>query len=468
MSDLVAATLPRSTGGRTAVRQAHVLIIEDDPVFGKYLTVALGDARKEITLVATAREALQKLQGRLFDVVILDLRLPDARGTSLLRQIRAYDQRLEIVVLTGHPDVETAVQALKEGAYDYLTKPVERERLLRVIDRVIDNRMLRDEVRALRSQLAARLTQQEIVATSPAMLRVKELIAQVAPNGSNVVIDGETGTGKERVAAAIHNLSPRRDRPFVPVNCAAIPRELLESEFFGHVRGAFSGAIADQPGLFRSADGGTLFLDEVTELPPALQAKLLRVLQERQVRPVGSGKSYDVDVRIVAASSQPLDAAVRDGGIRQDFYYRLSVVNIRIPPLRERREDIPALTAHFLRQLNERFGRDLTGLSPAAMSALTAYDFPGNVRELEHLLERACALGARHEITLEDLPPLANGADCHGCSRIQQLADTERQAIVQALTVHGKDRDAAARSLGMSRRTLYRRLREFGLLGATH
>ena len=318
---------------------------------------------------------------------------------------------------------------------------------------------LREEVRSLRSRLGERLAARELVAASAAMREIKATLVAVAPTASSVLIEGETGTGKEVVAAAIHRLSPRREKPFLPINCGAIPSELLESELFGHVRGAFSGAVSDTPGLFRAAEGGTVFLDEVAELPLQLQVKLLRVLQERQVRPVGSTRSYPIDCRVVAATNRPLEEAVRTGQVRSDLYYRLNVVKVVLPPLRERKDDVPALVAHFLRDLNDRVGRRVRGVSPEAMEALLAYDFPGNVRELEHLLERALALGARDEIGLRDLPELTPR---RAPDEESPLERAERETILETLRRTGGDKDAAARELGISRRTLYRRLRDFG------
>jgi len=291
------------------------------------------------------------------------------------------------------------------------------------------------------------------------------MMVKVAATDSPVLIAGESGTGKELVAAGIHRLSPRSRGPFIPVNCGAIPADLLESELFGHVRGAFSGAVADTLGLFRSADGGTVFLDEVAELPAPLQVKLLRVLQEKEVRPVGSAKSHAVDVRVIAATNRRLEEAVREGSLRQDLFYRLDVVRVEIPPLRERKADIPALVAHFLHRFNRRFGREVTGIAPAAMAALMAHDFPGNVRELENLLERAYALGVGREITPGDLPPFSARPEAPpAAGELPTLAQAERTLILRALELYGHDKDRAARALGISRRTLYRRLKEYGLL----
>jgi len=332
--------------------------------------------------------------------------------------------------------------------------------------RLMERRFLRREVNALRSRLGEQLAVNELVGSSPAMQRIKDVIGKVAVTDSPVLIEGESGTGKELVAAAIHRLSARAKGPFIPVNCSAIPAELLESEFFGHVRGAFSGAVSDSVGLFRSAHSGTIFLDEVAELPPALQAKLLRVLQEMEVRPVGSTKAYTVSVRVIAATNRNLEEAVKDGSLRQDLYYRLNVVRVQMPPLRERKDDLSALIAHFLRRFNQRFRREVSGIAPEALAALQAFDFPGNVRELENLIERAYAMGARDHISLTDLPSLTLSARPAPISTrsLPTLAEVEKELILRALALHKNDKEQSARALGLSRRTIYRRLKEYGLL----
>lgn len=442
----------------------RVLVVEDDERVREVMAEALSAWEYEVATARTGTEALDLLRHRLFDTVLCDIRLPEMDGLELLREVRQRDPAVEVVMVTAYPAVSSAVEALKLGAYDYLAKPVSLNELRHLMARVAERRFLRREVSSLRSRLGEQLPS-EIVGASPQIERIRGLVARVAPTDSPVLIEGESGTGKDLVASALHRLSARRQGPFIPVNCGAVPAELLESEFFGHVRGAFSGAVADHLGLFRSASGGTLFLDEVTELPPALQVKLLRVLEEKQVRPVGSARTCAADVRVVAATNRPVEEAVREGVLRQDFFYRLNVVRIVMPPLRERAGDIPALVAYFLRQLNERFGRDVRGIAPDAMAALMAYDFPGNVRELLHLLERAYALGARSEITVADLPMLTGSALRLGRDReLPTLAQTERELILRALQVHGNDKERAARALGLSRRTIYRRLKQYGLL----
>ncbi len=443
----------------------RVLVVDDEESICALLRAALVSLGCDATSAHSGPEALELVKRQLFDVILLDIRMPGMDGLELLREIKRHDASIEVVMMTGYPEVSTAVEALKEGAYDYLSKPVNLDEFQHLLDRLTERRLLRQEVTSLRSQLGEQMAAKEMVVVSPFMERVQEMVVQVAGTDSPVLIEGESGTGKELVAAAIHRQSARGKGPFIPVNCGAIPADLLESELFGHVRGAFSGAVADALGLFRSAHGGTLFLDEVAELPSPLQVKLLRVLEDKEIRPVGSAKSYTVDVRIIAATNRRIDEAIREGAIRPDLFYRLNVVRIALPPLRERKDAIPALAAHFLRQLNQRFNRQVRGIAPEAMAALAAYDFPGNVRELENLLERSFALGAREEIRLADLPALAPALPAAATSQeLPTLAQVERELILRALQVHGNDKEAAARALGISRRTFYRRLKEYGLL----
>ena len=336
---------------------------------------------------------------------------------------------------------------------------------IRLLEVLTEQRRLRWDRSAFRAPRRESPAGRRLVHASPGMEQVMKAVAKTAPTDSPILIEGESGTGKELVASAIHDLSLRREGPFIPVDCTAIPGDLLESELFGHVRGAFSGAVADTLGLVRSAHGGTLFFDEVAELPIELQGKFLRFLQEKQIRPVGSIRTSSVDVRIIGATNRRLDEAVKAGSFRQDLFYRLNVVRIVIPPVRERKVDIPALTDHFIEQFNRRFQRAVKGVAPDAMAALMAYDFPGNVRELENLLERAYALGAREVIAPADLPPLSSPPpEALSLEDMPTVAQAERRLIFRALQVSGKDRDRAARILGISRRTLYRRLKHYGVL----
>src|SRR5438034_1653771 len=387
---------------------AKILVVDDESAILRLLREALTQWGYQVTSASSAAEALQALRGDMCDAVIPDLRVPEMNGLALLNEIKRHDEWVEVVVMPGYPTIASAVEALKVRAFDYLSKPLLLDELRHLMARMTERRFLRGEVHSLRARLGEELTVNELVGNSPPMQRVKEIIGRVAPTDSPVLIEGESGTGKELVAAAIHRLSPRARGPFIPVNCSAIPEDLLESEFFGHVRGAFSGAVSDTLGLFRGANDGTIFLDEVAELSPGLQVKLLRVLQEMLVRPVGSTKAHAVDVRVIAASNRDLDRSIADGRFRQDLYYRLNVVRVSLPPLRARRDDIPALVNHFLRRYNRRFRRDVKGITPDALAALAAYEFPGNVRELENVIERAFAMGAREQITFADLPTLGN------------------------------------------------------------
>src|SRR5262250_2094610 len=418
---------------------AKILVVDDERSILVLLKEALGQWGYNVTTVASATEALGMLKSELFDALITDIRMPDMSGLDLLREVKKQDESIEVVMMTGYPTIASAVQALKEGAYDYLSKPLILDELRHLMSRMMERKFLRGEIHTLRARLGEELTVNELVGGSVAMQRVKEIIGKVAVTDSPALIEGESGTGKELVAAAIHRLSARAKRPFLPVNCSAIPGDLLESEFFGHVRGAFTGAASDALGLFRGANEGTIFLDEIAELPPALQVKLLRVLQEMQVRPVGSTRAYPVDVRVIAATNRNLEKAMTEGEFRQDLFYRLNVIRITLPPLRERREDIPGLVNHFLRRFNRRFRRDVRGITPEALDALAAYEFPGNVRELENLLERAFAMGAREQITLADLPSLTvpiPGVVASAARALPTLADVEKDLILKALAMN--------------------------------
>lgn len=451
------------------VDPAKVLVVDDEKSILLLLSEALTQWGYHVTCTGTATEALELLRAELFDALLSDVRLPDMSGLELLREVRKQDEAIEVVMMTGYPTIAAAVQALKEGAYDYLSKPLILDELKHLMSRMMERKFLRGEIHTLRARLGEELTVNELVGASSPMHRVKDIIGKVAVTDSPVLVEGESGTGKELVAAAIHRLSARAKRPFIPVNCSAIPQDLLESEFFGHVRGAFSGAVADSLGLFRGADEGTIFLDEIAELSPSLQVKLLRVLQEMQVRPVGSTKAYPVDVRVIAATNRDLERAMTEGSFRQDLFYRLNVVRVVLPPLRDRREDIPALVSHFIRRFNKRFHRDVRGVAPEALAALSGYAFPGNVRELENLIERAYAMGVKEQITLADLPTLAGRAPVSAPAvttpeSIPSLVDVERELILKALSILKDDKEAAARALGISRRTIYRRLKEYGVL----
>src|SRR5262245_34628499 len=435
------------------VPTSRVLVVDDEKSILTLLEEALTQWGYQVTAAGTGAEALAALRTQVFDAALTDVRMPDMSGLDLLREIKKRDESIEVVIMTGYPTISSAVEALKEGAYDYLSKPLILDELRHLMQRLMERRFLRGEVQTLRMRLGEELTVNELIGGSASMVRVKEIIGKVAVTDSPVLIEGESGTGKELVAAASRRLSARAQGPFIPVDCSALPRDLLEAEFSGHVRGAFSGAVADALGLFRGANEGTIFLDEIAELPPELQVKLLRVLQEMQVRPVGSTKAFPVDVRVIAATNRNLEQAMKSGRFRQDLYYRLNVVRVSLPPLRSRREDIPALVNHFLRRYNRRFRRDVKGITPDALATLSSYDFPGNVRELENVVERAFAMGAREQITLTDLPPLGTGSVSTVATpqtgTVPRLADVEKDLILRALAFYKDDKEAAASALGI-------------------
>ena len=441
------------------MKQLQILVVDDETSIQEMLCDGLRSSGYEVAAVGGGSAALHLMKQRAFDVVLLDIHLRGMDGIAVLETLRADDPELDVVVMTGNPEMETAIQALRLGAYDYLIKPLNWENLRHLMKRIAERRSLRNEVRSLRERLSEKPAAAQLIGDSAPMQRVKEVLRKVASSDSVVLIEGESGTGKELYAGTIHQLSQRREGPFIPVNCGAIPDELMESEFFGHVKGAFSGAFRDVRGLFRSAQGGTLFLDEIVELPLHLQPKLLRVLQEKEVRPIGSAVSINTDVRIVAATNQDIEKAVEEGRFRQDLFFRLNVVRIEAPPLRRTKEDIPALIAHFFVRFNQSFGRSIEGISEKALAALMNYDFPGNVRELENLIERAYALGASSIVDIDDLPTLQSPLS----PKPGTLQHAELQTIRETLDRCNGDKGLAAQALGMSARTLYRRIKELGL-----
>jgi DNA-binding NtrC family response regulator len=449
------------------LRPFRILLIDDDPNVCHILQERLLLAGYDVCKAETGRGALQLIEKEVFDAALLDVRLPDMTGLQVLGELKRRDPGVDAVVMTGYPELETAIEAVRLGAYDYLTKPVEWVSLERLLQRVIERRYLRDEISMLRSRLADHPSPGvgEFIGMSPSILHLRDQIGKVGPTDTAVLIQGESGTGKELIAYAIHGLSHRKKKPFIPVRCAAIPSELIESEIFGHVRGAFPSANSDSLGLFRSAEGGTLFLDEIAELPMSVQPKLLRALQEKEVRPLGSAQSHRVDVRIVAATGQDLDAAVQAGKFRQDLYFRLNVVCLDAPPLRSIKEDIPLIAMHCIRKLNRRFARRVQSLAPAAMSALMAYDFPGNVRELENILERAYVRGAEDQISTADLPTMSSSSSrsSAGAAPGRTLSDLERELVAETLRANRNDKSKTAEALGMSERTLYRRIKKHGI-----
>jgi len=444
----------------------RILVVDDDGETCRFMRELLGEEGREIEMAESADEALARLDGGRFDLVLSDIHL-DAGGSGLdlLRAFKARDPEVEVVLISAFGTLETALEAVAAGAFDFVSKPVDIAQVRDVVGRALARRARAGEPRPA-AIAPAQLAPDGLVGRSGGMLAVYKQIALACSSPSPVLVAGETGTGKELVARAIHRHGPRGSRPFVPINCGALPEGLLESELFGHVRGAFTGAVADKKGLFEQAHGGTLFLDEVGEMSPALQVRLLRTLELGELRPVGGSRVLTVDARVIAATHRDLEQAVREGGFRQDLFYRLNVLTVRVPPLRERREDVPLLAAHFLAGFAAR-GHATASLTPAAAAALAAHDWPGNVRELENTLERL-AVGARGgTIDVGDLP----GSFHRRPARLEEplfaglptLEEMEKRYLRHVLAEVKGNRSRAAELLGIDRRTLYRMAERFGL-----
>ncbi|HUO26978.1 MAG TPA: sigma-54 dependent transcriptional regulator [Candidatus Aquilonibacter sp.] len=414
----------------------------------------------------SAEHAYRLLQMHTIDAVLLDLRLPGAGGLEALRQIKTQRPEALVIVVTGYATVQSAVQAMKHGAYDYVTKPFSMDELKLLLERMAGHLRLKTENRMLREKVKSKQGYGAIVGRSPEMEKLYRIIAKAANSSHPVLILGESGTGKEMVARSIHYSGPFRDKPFIPVDCGSLVPTLIESELFGYVKGAFTGANQAKDGLLAIAEGGTVFLDEVGELPVDLQAKLLRAIQEKEIRPVGSTRRIPINVRILAATNRDLEQAVMEGAFRRDLYFRLNVLSLRIPPLRERREDIPLLIAHFIERL-ARSSMQEKILGDEAYKALLAYDWPGNVRELENCLERTWAFTSGPAIHLPDLPPaIANlqvnaPSNGDGHNKIIPMAELEKQTILNAIAELNGDKLQAARLLGIGKTTLYRKLKDY-------
>ena len=450
----------------------RIVVVDDEPAQRELIGGFLMKQGHEIFPAASGAEALAHVKDRQVDLVLSDCRMPGMSGPELLLGIKAVNPEVPLILMTAYATVETAVQAMKDGAADYLTKPLDLEELLIRLARVAEQSRLRSEVRDLQARLVERHRLEGIIGESGRMQEVLALAKRVAPSDATVLIRGESGTGKELIARAIHFNSPRASGPLVNLNCAALPEQLLESELFGHEKGAFTGAVGQRKGRFEQADGGSIFLDEIGDLSPALQVKLLRVLQERQFERVGGNRTLTVNVRVLAATHRELERAMREGTFRDDLYYRLNVVTIQIPPLRERREDISLLLDHFLRKFAAKNRRDVTGLTAAARDALLKYDYPGNVRELENIVERAILLCRGRVIDLEDLPATVRPGQRSAGEPLPKdlpgvLADIERQAIESALERSGGVQTQAAEALGISERVLRYKMKKYGLEGRT-
>jgi DNA-binding NtrC family response regulator len=451
----------------------QILVVDDDSSLRRVMKLQLEEAGYDVSVAYDGDDAWSMLQElKEPQLVITDLRMPTT-GLELLKRITQASMNSTVIVVTAFGTVETAVEAMKLGAYDYVTKPLDFDALILVVHRAMERQNLLEEVRVLRSALDQRYGFEGIIGKAKSFLRVLDQAARVAQHDTTVLIQGETGTGKELVARAIHHNSRRSTRPFIPINCGAIPRDLVESELFGYIKGAFTGALANKPGRIESADGGTLFLDEVGELPLDAQVKLLRVLQQGEVAKIGAIMPTHVDVRVIAATHRNLTAMVEDGQFREDLYYRLSVVPLRIPSLRERREDIPVLIDALFARIRERHKLPDVSLSPAVLKRLIAYGWPGNVRQLENVLERLLVLSATEIITEDDLPEeLSNPATLAASHRTDlpeegvSLEAVERDLITRALEKYHGNQTHAARYLDISRRTLIYRMEKHGIASA--
>lgn len=459
------------------MRNLRILIVDDEASLRTALFRVFD--RRSYQVVTASRIAEAKLLSpaeQPLDLAIIDLNLPDGNGLDLMSELKAIHPRCQYIVLTGFGTVETAVRATQSGAFHFLTKPFNVEELLSVAEKAVLQRQLQQENQQLRSELFGKYKFDQIIGESEGLRQVLDLVSRVADSDSTVLVTGESGTGKELVARAIHYNSPRASQPFVAINCGAIPSELLESELFGHIKGAFTGAISNRVGRFEMADGGTLFLDEIGDMDPTLQVKLLRVLQERTFEPVGSTKSIQVNVRVIAATNRNLEKDVSEGKFREDLFYRLNVIPIAIPALRDRQADIPLLASHFLHHFNRSKSRQLTGFSPAAMECLKNYPWPGNIRELENLVERLAILKGQGTIELHDLPVKYQTGAAPVAASPEPVPDLpeeldfnsavdqfENRLILRALEKTGWNRNQAAILLKLNRTTLVEKIKKKGL-----
>jgi two-component system response regulator PilR (NtrC family) len=451
---------------------ARILVVDDEQSMREFLEIFLRREGYEVVTAGDVDTAVAHLEADEIDLVITDMQMPEKTGLDLLLAAREVSPETILIVVTAFGTTDSAIAAMKEGAYDYLTKPFKVDELRIVIEKAFEKKVLASENRRLRRELRSHSRDRNIIGHSAAMQEVYDLIAQVAETKTNILVSGESGTGKELVARAIHKQSSRNEQPFIAINCGAIPENLLESELFGHVKGAFTGAIQTKEGLFEAASGGTLFLDEIGELSQSLQVKLLRALQERSIRRVGDTADRKIDVRIVSATNRRLEDEVAAGRFREDVYYRLNVIQLMLPPLRDRIEDIPLLTQHFIRVFSEELGKDVVGMDPEAYDLLSGYAFPGNVRELENLIERAVALTHDSMIGCDLFPPsVTESREVPSAVRITEegvslevlVSDYERSLLREALSLSQGVKKKAARLLGVSFRSFRYRLEKLGL-----
>jgi len=438
--------------------KAKILIVDDELVVRDSLNRMFQDEGYESRAVASGREALEGLNPNDYDLALLDIRMPGMDGMDLQSRLHQIDPELTIIIMTGYASVDTAVRALKQGAYDYIVKPVDPDELLHLVSKALEHRVARREVARMRENMQEIFPRTELVGKSPAMKRVSELVEMVAPSDATVLITGESGSGKEVVARAIHSNSARRNMPMVVIHCGALTETLLESELFGHEKGAFTGAQFRRKGKFEVADGGTVFLDEISDISLKTQTDLLRVLQEKEIVRVGGVQPVKVDFRCIAATNKSLEKLVKAGSFRPDLYYRLHVFSIDVPPLRDRREDIPLLADYFLRKFCEATNREVPRIAPAAMELLMSHDWPGNVRELENAIERALVIGKNHEIGPAHF---ALGMRTEHAASGRSLDEVERAHIERIIRECGGNLSQASRVLDIDRTTLYHKLKRY-------
>ena len=450
--------------------KAEILVVDDDAAHVKMLQAVLTHEGYRVCTASHGKAAVEEINRRFFDLVLMDIRMQNMDGIEALKEIKKISPGIPVLLMTAYASVKTAVEALKSGAFDYLTKPLDTDVLVNTVGKALSFHRLEEENKNLKVALGALSPSGRIIGRSPAMQECLETLRLAAPSAATVLITGESGTGKELIAKALHENSPRKDHPLITVNCAALPETLLESELFGHVKGAFTGATDRKKGRFQLAHQGTIFLDEIAETSPAIQAKLLRVLQEKEFEPVGSGQTVRVDVRVAAATNRDLPSEIAAGRFREDLYYRLNVLQIHIPPLRRRKEDVPLLADFFLSRYAKKNRRRITGFSPRTMDLLMRYDWPGNVRELENIVERAVILSKGEVILPADLPDTfrKTDADAHardpgGLGPGRPLKEVEKEMILQTLEMAGGNRTRAAEILGISRRTLQLKLKGYGV-----
>ncbi len=452
-----------------------ILVADDEKSMREFLDIMLKKEGYKVTLASNGEEVMKLIEKDIFDLALVDIRMPRQDGISALKRIKSISPETVVIMMTAYASADTAIKAMKEGAYDYITKPFKIDEIKLIIQNALEKKHLQKENLLLKQVVRDRYHFENIIGQSSKMLELYDLLEKVSPTKTNILITGESGTGKELVAKAIHYNSPRKDKPFVTLNCGAIPESLIESELFGHMRGAFTDAISTKKGLFEVADEGTIFLDEISELPLMMQVKLLRVLQDREFKRVGGTEDIRVDVRIISATNKDLEEAVREKQFREDLFYRLNVIQIRIPSLRERKEDIPLLTSHFLKRYSEELGKQISQISPEALRVLVQYDYPGNVRELQNIIERAMALETSQELTAQNLSsyieeqlpikkrPLDLEIPSEGVDLEKIVEDVERTLLLKALDRTKGIKKKAAELLHINFRSMRYRLEKYGL-----